>query len=313
VRTLLALLSTATLLVFLLSPADAGAQDGSPLAVLMSVQGTVTVQGADGSTRAAAFGMHLHPGDTVQTGDDAAAEILFSSGNLVQVGSNSRTGVGQPRTNTTPENEAFASVQGFLRLKDSRGTSSVGTLRSAGAHEALSLRHPCQSRVVADELSFSWQCEDPQSEWKLTVYGEDGVVYESLDFSGEEFRYPADAPALEAGISYSWTVETVDPLVIPPLRSPTGFFELLSDTEKKKLDEQLTAVEGPDQSGSSRLYRASVYYGYGMLDDAIRETSAALESDADNDELRSILARLLTEAGRSSEAVEEYDRLLAPN
>jgi hypothetical protein len=49
-----------------------------------------------------------------------------------------------------------------------------------------------------------------------------------------------------------------------------------------------------------------------LLDRAIEETTAALESDPANDDLRSILARLLNEAGRSAEAVTEYDRLLAP-
>jgi len=313
VRTLPALLLVALALVHPLLPADAVAQDGAePLAVLMSVQGTVTVQAADGGTRAGAFGMHLNPGDTVQTGEDASAEILFSSGNLVQVGSNSRTGVGQPRTASGSSNPNFQSVQSFLKLKDSRGTSSVGTLRSGGTREALSLRQPCQSRVSVDDLRFSWHSEDPAPELKLPLYGEDGVVFETEVLDAEEFASPADAPELVPGVSYSWTVETTDPLVIPPLRSPTGLFELISDEEQKKLDDQLAAVDAGMSTESGHLYRASIYYGYGMLDQAIEETSTALEDDLANDELRSILARLLNEAGRSAEAVEEYDRLLKP-
>jgi tetratricopeptide (TPR) repeat protein len=100
--------------------------------------------------------------------------------------------------------------------------------------------------------------------------------------------------------------------VIPPLRSQPGFFELLSEDEEKKLDAQLAAVEAEMSTEAAFLYRASIFYGYGMLDQAIEETSAALGDDLANDELRSILARLLNEAGRSAEAVDEYDRLLKP-
>lgn len=307
---ILASVFVALLLSLLASLAQA--QEEAPLAVLMSVRGPVNVVSTDGSTRLASFGMHLHPGDEVQTGEDASAEILFSSGNLVEIGPQSQTSVGRQRPAGQESSKSFQSVQNFLKLRESRGTSSISALRSGGPREELWLRHPCQSRVSSRELVFSWKAKGAPPEVKFTLYGKDGAVFETTVKNSTEFHYPSKAPPLDPGITYSWTVETADPFVIPPLRSPAGFFEVLNEEENARVLTELSLIEGDEAASGRHLYRASVYYQHGMLDDAVDEASSALEEDPKNNDLRGILARLLSEAGRSSEAISEYDRILAP-
>jgi hypothetical protein len=298
-------------LAALVAVVPTSAQDEPPLAVLMSLSGEVTVTAADGSTRPGAFGMHLQPGDAVDTGTGASAEILFSTGNWVQVGPNSRTAVGPPR-NAAPPSEDFASVQDFLRLKDSRGTSSMTGLRSGAGPDRLRLVEPCQSRVRADDLRFVWAGEEAAAPVKVVLYGEDQVVWETEVDGATEIAYPDGAPALDPQVSYSWSVESADPLVIPPLRSETGSFEVLPPAEAAGLEEELARLEGEGDSAGRHLVKASLLYRHGLLDDAVAETRAALDADPDNPQLRSLLARLLGEAGRNAEAAAEFDRALSP-
>jgi tetratricopeptide (TPR) repeat protein len=124
--------------------------------------------------------------------------------------------------------------------------------------------------------------------------------------------YPSDAPELVPGVTYSWVLETTDPLVFPPLRSEAAFFEVLSMEEKRQVDASLGEISETRKPGESTYHFvcASVYYEHGLMDDAISETSLALEIDPDNTALHAILARLYAETGRSEEALREYDRLL---
>ena len=75
------------------------------------------------------------------------------------------------------------------------------------------------------------------------------------------------------------------------------------------------ALDRIDKDGSltpvSRyVMRASVYFGHNLLADAVAETEKALGLAPGDETLESILARLYSEVGRSSEAMAIYDRIL---
>jgi hypothetical protein len=125
-------------------------------------------------------------------------------------------------------------------------------------------------------------------------------------------RYPADAEPLAAGVSYSWTLETTDPLRIPPLRTQAAFFEVLPPDEARQVEAAVTAVDRSSIPSESayRLVLASIYFDHRLLGDAIGETVSALATDPANETLRAILARLYAETGRTEEAMSEYDTLL---
>jgi hypothetical protein len=305
----------------------------APLAVLMSCSGTVSVHHADGSTEAGRFGFALAAGDEVKTGEGATAEVLFEAGNWVQIGANSNIQIKAPRapgSATKPEEakkvkrsnsgavevaqaepQSFEVVQNFLRLKDSEGTSALSGLRSADKNKDLIAIAPGQTKLRTTQPTFRWKIADESTELRLTVYNESGVHWQQ-DVSGvTSLQYPADAPALEPGVSYSWTLETTDPLAFPPLRTTASFFEVIDPAAVSAIATDIEKINETEEISerTRHFLRASLYFNKGLLDDAIAETEVALQDDPDNASLRSILARLYEEAGRSREAMATYRKI----
>jgi hypothetical protein len=288
-----------------------------PLAVLMACQGDITVLKGNGEKAAAAFGYQLEAGDVVTTGAESSAEILFEDGNWIAMGAGSSMRIkGSKKRNDpapAPKEKNFQVVQNFLKLKDSGGTSSLAGLRSGAQSKEISLESPCQTRIRGAQPIFLWTASDPELELCLTIYDENGIFWKAdIENGDHSVTYPSDAPTLVPGVSYSWTVETTDPLLFPPLRSQAAFFELLAPEDEQHLANSLDALSNEKElsEASYHLYKASLFFEHQLLEEAIGETKMALERDPENTALHSILARLYAEAGRNQDALHEYDRLL---
>jgi hypothetical protein len=306
------------LAVVTLIPVLASALAETPAAVLLGCRGNVLVVKTGGQTVPGTFGMSLEPGDEVRTGSDSQAEVHFDNGQWVQIGPNSSTQVHGAKAavdaaGSSAGEKSFEVVQNFLKLKNSEGTSSVARLRSGDKHGDLRAVSPMQSKIRGAAPSFQWSVSDPSTELRLTVYSDKGVHWQSAVPKGAtSMPYPSDAPALEAGVTYSWVLETTDPLVFPPLRSEAAFFEVLSAEDTKELDASLAKIDAgaKPSEATHHLFYASLYFDRGLMEDAILETTKALEIDPRNADLHAILAHLYAETGRTEEAMREYDRLL---
>ncbi|MEE9270598.1 MAG: hypothetical protein V3V49_10105 [Candidatus Krumholzibacteria bacterium] len=292
-------------------------QANTPLAVLISCLGDVTVVKSDGPTVQGIFGLPLNAGDEVRTGDAAQADILFANDNLIQVGANSSTrimgrkGSRSAESSTSMGEKSFQTVQNFLKLTDSGGTSSLAQLRSADSDQEIRLESPCQTRVRSDRPTFRWQAADPAEELQISVYSDAAVQWEYDVTSEMKISYPESAPALKPGTTYWWTLKSTDPLRFPPVTTNAVPFEILGEADARKLDVALSEIAKDESRPSSyHFFRASLYFDYGLMEAAIMETIQALEGDADNPTLHSILAHLYAETGRSQEALGEYNRLL---
>jgi hypothetical protein len=289
------------------SPEPAPAESDSPTAVLTSCKGPVTIVRAGGAA-AATFGAALVEGDEVKTGADAEAEIMFASGNWVSVGANSSMKIkGQP--GSKPKEQNFEVVQNFLKLKSSEGTSSISGLRSGDKSTALVATSPCQTKVRDARPTFRWSAEDPSLELNVVLYHESGVHWQSTVSGVTSVAYPTDAPALVPGVSYSWTLETADPLVSPPLRTPASFFEVIAAADVATLEKDLASIDAKKPGPTTyHLLRASLYFDRGLVADAIAETQAAVATDPDNPSLHAILGRLYAETGQTEEAIDEMEK-----
>ncbi len=284
------------------------------MAVMMSCRGSVTIIKHGGAEVKGAFGSALEAGDVIKTGDDAQAEILFEDGKWIEIGSKSSMKMKGVKTSTPSvesKEKSFQVVQNFLKLKDSSGTSSMVALRSGGKPDEIKALSPCQTRIRGGKPQFKWRA--PDTGLRLTIYDENGVFWkQDIRGSAGAASYPQDSRKLSPGVSYSWTLETTDPLQIPPLRSKAVFFEIISPEEEKALDAALKKISRNKTAGETgyHLMRASVFYNLHLLDDSIEETRNALAVNSNNPVLRSILARLYTETGRTDEALDEFNRLL---
>jgi hypothetical protein len=285
-----------------------------PAAVVMAVEGDVHVLRAGGAREPANFGADLDPGDEIRTGELSSADLLFASGQSIHLGAGSHItiqGEKRPAGGGSGGGSNYGSAKRFLQLKESRGTSSVASLRSSGGAAALRATAPCQSAVLGAHPMFRWHAPEDAGELALTVYDDGGERWKTTISDASEAKYPDDAPALEPGVSYSWTLESTDPLQFPPLRAPASFFEIASRETESTVSAALAAVEESDLSESARsLVRASIYYEHGLLAQAIEETQRAMGEGGGH--MRAILANLYVEAGRTEDALTVYDGLLEP-
>lgn len=298
-------------------PAAAGADGDIPAAILLSCSGEVTVARADGGRAAGSFGMPLYAGDEVLTAEGSGAEIHFENGTWLEVGANGRLmikGAGTERRSDGVDvgEKSFDVVQNMLRLKDPSGASSLASLRSAPQTPQIVLRSPCNTSILPGAAEFAWEAPELDEPLRFTLYGDAGVIHSAEVRGSGSLPYPDDAPALKPGITYSWTVETTDPLRIPPIRSVAAFFEILPGDEAAALDGELAAIDpsGIRNEATYHFLRASAFFGHGLNEDAIAEMRAALAGEGGTPEMRAILARLLAETGRTAEAMEEYGRIM---
>lgn len=297
----------------ILAPQVQAAED-IPAAILLSCNGTVTIEKNAGGEIAGSFGLALYTGDIVKTAAESGAEIHFENGMWLQVGASSSMKIKNSATKTQPSgvkvgDESFKVVQNMMKLKDPKGASSLAALRSAPGKPEIALVSPCQTKILTGTPSFIWESGDLKEELLLTIYDEKGIYHETTVKGGSSYKYPSGAPALATGISYSWTVETTDPLRVPPLRSPAAFFEVISKEETAKLDESLWMIDPEDIPNGSTYHflRASVFFEHGLLENAIDEMEKAMDKGSGTKEMHSILARLYAEAGRPGDAMSEYD------
>ena len=291
------------------------AEPAAPLAVLISCDGEVTVLRKGGVVKGA-FGLPLEAGDEIRTGAQAQAEILFDNGNYVSLGAGSAMQVKgskhEATSSTKPMGDnGFEVAQNFLKLKSPEGTSSIAALRSGRKEAELHALSPQRTRVLSTRPTFVWEFGSPEEELQITIYGENGILWRHTLVGVSQLTYPDAAPPLTPGATYSWTVETTDPLRVPPLRSNAAFFEVITVEEQSKLGVALEKIgDGAASAQSQHVMRASVFFAYNLLDDAVKETEQALALAPENTTLQSILARLYAESGRTDRAAETYGRIL---
>jgi len=298
------------ILMGMLALSPVGAQEKSPLAVLLSCKGDVTIKKASGETVKGVFGVSLMDGDVVLAGTDASAELLYEGGRYVQVGpgDNVRVGTSKGAASDSQDGRTFEMVQNFIKLKDNEGTSHLAGFRGDGEQD-LRLESPSQTRIRPGDITFAWSGTDTEEELRVTIESESGVHYQTDVKGAGPLEYPSNAPALVPGTSYSWVVETTDPLRFPPLRSQAAFFEVITPEEENRLQVSLADISGETGGSAQPLLRASIYHSFGLLDDAIAETRMAVDSDSSNRMLHAILAKLYEEAGKTEEALAEYKKL----
>jgi tetratricopeptide (TPR) repeat protein len=288
----------------------------TPVAILLSCRGNVEIVKGDGQNVEGTFGLPLFEGDEVKTGEESEAEIHFENGTWIVVGARSRLQVmAQPGAKRQEaektESETFQTVSDFIKLKDYRGSSSIVGLRSAGKCRDLRIISPCDTKIRPKRPVFEWHCSDETKSLRFQLYEDDKLHWEQKISGKKKLTYPEDAPPLLVNTSYSWIIETADPLIIPPVRSQAAFFEIISEDEEQKLASALENIESEEiPSGLAyHLVRASLFFDFGLLVEAIDETKMAIAKDPTNRILHSVLARLLEQAGRAEEALEEYNRI----
>ena len=278
-------------LVLLMIPLLAAAQD-APLAVLMAQEGEVTVmRGADAMT--GEFGMHLDLGDEIRTGLDSRADILFATGQALQLGANGslivQTATGGS-AGASPSN--FASVDRLLKLRGSQGTSVIGRVRGGSTAEIIAVSPRQIARLRARPV-FRWSGGSDSGELQVTVEHGGEILWQGGVTGANSLEYPSDAPEFVGGESYPWRVKTNDPLALSAAESQTAFFEMLTDAQESELDATLASLSQAELGISTRaVMMAGVLFDHGLVGEAIETIDSAIEGSPDAAGLESVRENL---------------------
>jgi len=300
-----------SLFVVLVLPALALAQAAETAGVITEIKpgrGRVEVQAAGGTDwRLARPLLALRAGDTVRTTDDAVTVVLLSGGRgttrVAGAGSSftvpaAVAGAGQGR-------KARALVQaslGYLAGTTKESSQAALATRSGGRPPVII--GPRNGRVLPEALAFEW-LGSRFTKYTVRVVDPAGSVVTRREVTGARWDYPADAPALSAGLRYTLQVSA------PGQPAQEAWFEVVDAARARAVAADLAALEqemGPGVGPTSRaVLRAGLLAQQELLDDARRVVVAALAQDRDEPTLHLLLGDLYTRTGLPDLAAESFD------
>jgi uncharacterized protein DUF928 len=176
----------------------------------------------------------------------------------------------------------FTNLAGF-DLTDTKRLAGqpmvVGATR--GANPVVPLA-PHLGRLYNTHPTFAWSYDDTSAKFTFVIADESNTDIFRADVSGTHFRYPANAPALQDGKMYVWSVSTPTSLVSSAASYPSGFL-VVTAAERMEIDKKLAEISG--NGYEARVARAQVFTDARLWYDAIDAYNALIERFPDRAEL----------------------------
>lgn len=305
------------LLILFLFPGQILSQNsGSALAVISDVRGTVLVNiaGNDEGTKAV-FGTQLFQGDQLETGKKANVTMLFSNGNLINLGPNSNITLSGNQSGNGSRNVGAGMAGNFSDLamrQDNKGEMGVlMDLRSDETSQLILPLSPCNTMISTLKPKLQWKSMKPADEYVVRIYNGQGLVWEKRT-TATILEFPEDKAALEYGASYFWNVEGKD--LINSFRSLNQKFTILQESKIKEIrkEEQNLAEAFKDDPNNSSLHSllGSYYAKTGLLEDAISEFEQVRDANPDATLPHEILGGLYSDVGKKDLAIAELQKAL---
>jgi len=289
--------------------ASAQARDvGGMITEIRAGRGRVEVRGPDATEwRPAGPLLALRVGDALRATEDAnAVVVLAGRRGTVRVDAQTSPFVVTPAPTDTRVQKAFLLLEGglgFLGSNPRETPKPVLSTRSVGRPPVI--LSPRTGPVLPESLQFEWQGYQ-FARYVIRVSGPSGIVLERSGVTGASLAYPADAPALVAGATY--TLE----LFAGQTRVDVAQFQLADPQRAEDVRRDLREVDqalGPDVPASTRaVVQAGVLASRGFLHDARRLVVVALAADSDQPALHALLGDLYARTGLPREADEAHDQ-----
>jgi hypothetical protein len=307
-------------------PAASAAPPGEPDAILAVVSGSVTV--VRGAERiAGTFGAALRAGDIVETGGSAQAGVIFSSGQIIELGPGSRITIGSIPARAKPGKPAaggdlLAEVPGdfagqlnrFAQTSGEAGLSALPALRGGGEEARIQPLFPRRTLVPSGTLAFQWSALPDAIEYRVMLAGP-GPAKGTHRAETASWALPENL-ALEAGEQWTWSVEAVT--ADGAVRSETCAFEVAPDsvtaaarTLSERLDPLLASGDA-NRADAARYLLGSYCRSLGLYGEAIPHLESLVARHPERAELHRELGYLYQAIGRNDRAAEEYRSALKP-
>jgi len=164
----------------------------------------------------------------------------------------------------TPRKRVVSDLSGFDLLGSGKQTMVVGATRSVTRPAALA---PHLGRVYAPTPVFFWGNATESDKLLFVLEDEARREVFQKEVRGSSFRYPADAPRLEPGKTYFWSV-AISLGALGSVQSDRVGFLVLSPAERKEVEKELVQLSSADAFHQS-LDRAQVYTQNRLWYDAV--------------------------------------------
>ena len=264
----------------------------------------------------AVFGMQLEQGDQVSTDKESRATVLFSNGNLINLGANSNITISGSSSGGNSRNVGAGLAGNFSNLamrQDNRGEVGVlMDLRSDETSQLIIPITPCNTRICTAQPTISWESSRPADEYVVRLYNSQGLVWE-VRTEENTLDYPADKDPLQYGESYFWNVEGED--LIHTFRSLNQKFTVLEEADIEQMKREVGRIEelfAADPENSSCHSLLGTYYSnLGLYEDAIREFELVRDSNPGATLPHEILGSLYSDVGKKDLAIAELQQALA--
>jgi hypothetical protein len=300
--------AAATLLVTTLAmPGASGpvaAQD--PAALVVRVQGDVSVARGSAAPTPAFVGERVYVGDAVIPRAGARAVLVTSAGSQLVV--TERTTIAQPADvgSTDMFDRALATL-----------AQAAGTDASAGGRQGMIRPIPGETALVAPRNALAVASARPTFSWTATpgqtydlmlrnVAGGRPTVYEVG--ADTLWTLPDTAADLEQGATYQWTI------FVGGRRSgralPPQDFRVISLEESVELEDYIDeiAVFGLDPRGDGLFLTVVAYRDMGLFYEARRALDEVEADGPLGSELYRLKGEILAELGHEEEARAAFDR-----
>jgi Domain of Unknown Function (DUF928) len=147
----------------------------------------------------------------------------------------------------------------------------VGATR--GEHPVVPLA-PHLGKIYGAHPAFAWSYDDKAAKFTFVISDEANTDIFRAEVSGTEFRYPANAPALQDGKIYFWSVSTPTSLVSSAASNPSGIL-VVTAAERLEIDKKLAGISG--NSFAAGMARARVFTDARLWYDAIDAYNELIE------------------------------------
>lgn len=314
---------TSLLIIITFLPLFAQSEEKKCLAVITDIKGDVEVIKANNNKISGDWGLQLYNGDRIRTARASSATLIFSNGNLVNLGANSSIEISGEGESSTEQFENSQSVNqamfgNFIDLaldkdkkKDVGVLAGLRSLRIDSNKPPIELISPCNTSIITCKPSFEWLTSIPVDEFEIKLFNKNGLVW-SQKVTGTKIEYPENAEVLNYGETYFWHV--VGEALLESYKSLNYEFSVLTadkiEEVKSREDSIKELVNDSTNSSSYHSLLGAYYYNTGLLEEAITEFKIVTERNPHSAIVHEILGQLYTYTGKKDLAIQELKKAL---
>jgi len=190
---------------------------------------------------------------------------------------------GKEQTPEKPKRRRVVSdLSGFDLLDQGKVKNESMVVGAARGSAPPVVMAPRLGRVYGDRPTFEWRDAAQPSAFAFTLTDESQEEVYRAEAPKPLLAYPADAPRLEPGRTYFWTVQAASGLFAAP--SPPAGLLVLAGSQRQEVDRALAAVTATDPYEKARA-RARVFTDRRLWYDAVAAYSDLIARFPDRPEL----------------------------